>query len=299
MQSLEAEFARRYGLNARGGWLARFSRWRVLHWLLLQRLGINRWVRVPLFFGEHMWVLTGETTSSSMLGFGYSEPTITALMLRLLRPGMRFVDVGAHLGYEAVLASVLVGSTGKVVSFEPQPQIVEWTARNLEQFPNARIVRAAAGEATGTIQFTELEILRSAFSGAAICEEMGRRISVPVTTLDEALDVCERPVDFLKCDAEGAEMSVLRGAERILREDKPFLVLEAEMPPESGPRPRVDEFERYLRPFGYEGVYFDYDGNLKMAALGKMKVHHANVAFVPKQKLGEFSLTNPAVIEGL
>jgi hypothetical protein len=94
----------------------------------------------------------------------------------------------------------------------------------------------------------------------------------------------ERPVDFIKCDAEGTEMAVLRGAVDILSKDKPFLVLEAEMPNDSELRPRVREFAELLGPMGYQGLSFDYDGKLKLAPVSSFVEGHANVAFIHSSK---------------
>lgn len=283
---MEEELRRRWRLNRRGGLQARISRWRVLHLLLLQRMGWHRWVQCRVFWGDPIYVCTGESVSGGILPFGYAELALTALMIRFLEPGMHVLDVGAHLGYEAMLASVLVGREGRVVSFEPQEQIAGWTAKNLKRFPQARLVRAAAGQSAGKAAFTECDIACSAFSGHYISPDadLARQYEVEVTTLDEVVAKDERPVDFFKCDVEGSEMAVLRGAIDILDEDKPFLVLEAEMPSRSKFRSRVREFVELLGPMGYQGLSFDYDGELKLAPLGSIVEGHANVAFIHNSK---------------
>jgi len=283
---MEAELRRRWRLNQQGGLRARASRWRVLHWLLLQRLGWHRWVKARVFWGDPIYLLTGEIVSRGILPFGYAELALTVLMIEFLKPGMRFVDVGAHLGYEAMLASVLVGREGRVVSFEPQEQIAGCTVKNLQRFPQARVVKAAVGQSKGKAEFREYDILRSAFSGAGTDPGQGvaRQYEIEVTTIGAALARGERPVDFIKCDAEGTEMAVLRGAVDILSEDKPFLVLEAEMPNDSELRPRVREFAELLGPMGYQGLSFDYDGKLKLAPVSSFVEGHANVAFIHSSK---------------
>lgn len=279
-EDLATAFGRRFALNQGGGARARFARWRVMHWLIVQRLKQHVWVRAPLFFNRRMWVLTGETISGGILSFGYAESALTALMLEVVRPGMRFIDVGAHLGYEAILACTLVGEAGRVVSFEPQAMVAKYTARNLSNFPQARLVRSAIADCEGEIQFDELPLTRSAFSGAVTGSPVGPTTKVPVTTLDRILRADDRPVDFIKVDVEGGELSVLRGALDILNRDKPFLVLEAEMPAGLAKRPRVAEFEDFLLPLGYRGISFEFDEKLRIAPLGDFIEGHANVAFV-------------------
>ena len=232
-------------------------------------------------------MLTGEDISRGILSFGYSELALPSLMIEFLEPGMRVVDVGAHLGYEAMLASVIVGREGRVVSFEPQKQMAGWTVKNLQQFPQARVVTAAAGQSKGKAKFTECDIVHSAFSGQGTDPEksIGIQYDVEVTTIDEALVEDERPVDLIKCDAEGSEMLVLRGALNVLSKDKPLLLLEAGMPEDAEFGPRVKEFEELLGPMGYRGLSFDYDARLKLAPLGSLVAGHANVAFIHHSKM--------------
>jgi FkbM family methyltransferase len=207
-------------------------------------------------------------------------------MLETIQPGMRVVDVGAHLGYIAMLASELVGKAGRVVAFEPQRQIAEWTGRNLRPYPQARLVKMAAGDDTGIADFIECDLARSGFSGRPLTgapaglPDAGHRYQVPVTTLDGALRPDERPVDFIKVDVEGSEMAVLNGAHHILRRDRPLIVLEAEMPAANGPRPRVREFARWLEPMGYIPVGFEFSDTLLIGAVDEVAMGHANVAFV-------------------
>ncbi len=54
-----------------------------------------------------------------------------------------------------------------------------WTVKNLQQFPQARVVRAAAGESEGKVAFTECDIVHSAFSGQALIrsERIGNNTS--------------------------------------------------------------------------------------------------------------------------
>lgn len=63
---------------------------------------------------------------------GAYEPTETQLFELVLRPGMRFVDVGAHVGYYTTLGAKLVGSEGEVVAIEPAPANNALLRKNIE-----------------------------------------------------------------------------------------------------------------------------------------------------------------------
>lgn len=274
-------FQRRWEQNNSGVWRGRAARWRVLHWMLLQSLGLKVWARARLFFGPSMCVLTGEAVSGGILAFGYAETALTALMLKTVKPGMTFVDIGAHFGYEATLAAALVGREGHVISFEPQPKVAVVARRNLARFPQVRFVEAAVGEQDGTLELEDRSLTESAFTGRMV---EGHSIAVPMVRLATALHAAERPVHVLKCDVEGGEMFVLSGALELLRQDQPLLILEAEMP-DNESRPRIREFEALLNPLGYEAMLFEFDGALRIGRLGELTTHHANVAFVPSRML--------------
>jgi hypothetical protein len=116
-------------------------------------------------------------------------------------------------------------------------------------------------------------------------EGRGLAYSVEVVAIDGIVLREERPIDFLKCDAEGADIAVLRGARNILAEDKPLVVVEAEMPVAAQPHPRVDEYREMLEPLGYRGFSFDYDGELWLGPIGTFCEGHANVGFVHRTRL--------------
>lgn len=152
---------------------------------------------------------------------------------------------------------------------------------------------SAVGDSAGTVTFYERDMATAGFSGSDLSgasqNQSVRQYTVPVVTLDEALRADERPVDFIKCDVEGAEMSVLRGAGSILNRDRPLLVLEAEMPVKGEPRPRIQEFQEFLDPFGYRPIAFEYSGSdLRCGALDRVEMTHGNIAFVHPSRI-EFS----------
>ena len=73
---------------------------------------------------------------------GIWEPYETSLLLQLLKPGHVFVDVGANIGYFSLLAASLVGETGAVFAFEPDPQNFTLLQASAEHNGLAHIVTA-------------------------------------------------------------------------------------------------------------------------------------------------------------
>lgn len=269
-------------------------RWRRRHvWLaqLLQKLGRNVEVSAPLFFGERMRVVTGESVSRTLLTFGYSEQAITALMLHILEPRDRVVDIGTHFGYEAILAARLVGKQGQVTCFEPHPVTGELARKNLSSFSQCEVRSRAVGETVGTMRLRNLPVDRSAFNSLAIGGTDQDSVEVSVTTLDAEFPLGGPRIKFIKCDAEGFELSIIEGGRRMIREHAPVIVLEAEMPaPDTGRSARALQLGDCLAALGYTAFNFDYKGQLCVAPLGAMTVHHANVLFLPRSRPELFRL---------
>jgi FkbM family methyltransferase len=137
---------------------------------------------------------------------------------RLLRPGLRAVDVGANIGYYLLLIESAVGPGGAVACFEPEPENLRELRRNVaaNRLENVRVFAAAVGSADG-------QVAMRVGINAAVAGETGGDFTVPLLRLDSALD---GPVDFIKIDVEGYEGHVLAGARRLLREHRPVLLVE-------------------------------------------------------------------------
>jgi FkbM family methyltransferase len=138
---------------------------------------------------------------------------------RALGPGSLFVDVGANVGLYTIWS---IEAGAEVIAVEPSRIARQRLVSNLElNGYSAELVPAALGETEGTLRLTtELDnqnhLLLSA-DGEAVESEQ-----VPVLTLDGL--VGDRTVGGLKVDVEGAELLVLRGARRLLAEQRIKLI---------------------------------------------------------------------------
>jgi len=166
-----------------------------------------------------------------------------ALLDRLVVDGDWVLDVGANIGHYTARLSRLVGRTGRVIAFEPVPATFELLAANIARLPNGNVtlLNAAASDATRTagISLPKFESGLTNFYMAKLGEGAG---DVTVLTLPvDALAIPAR-VALVKIDAEGHEMSVLRGMTALLERDHPSLIVE-DNSPDIGP---------FLRRFGYD-----------------------------------------------
>lgn len=141
-----------------------------------------------------------------------------ALVRRILRPGMRVVDVGANIGYYLLLVESIVGSRGEILCLEPEADNVRELHRNIarNELTNVVVMPAAAGAMSGEVA------LRPGLNATVVAPEPGAR-AVAMVRLDDAVTA---PVDFLKIDVEGHEGYVLAGSMRLLREQRPRLFIE-------------------------------------------------------------------------
>ena len=140
------------------------------------------------------------------------EADVVRLLESTLQPGATFVDVGANVGFHSVVASRLVGPSGRVVAIEPEPESAAILRANLwrHSAPHALVHMVAASDHLGRVR---LAADREGRSGSALSDT--GEIEAEATRLDDLLDGVR--VDVLKVDVEGAEPLVLRGAEETIR----------------------------------------------------------------------------------
>ncbi len=149
--------------------------------------------------------------------------------LRSLDGPTRFIDVGAHYGLFS-LAAIHAGKPGsKVLALEPSPPAFTELCRNLELLGSDSIVpiQAAVGEETSELVMHVTHDGRGMMVAVKQEEKYEyESVKVPVVTLDDLCDERSFAPNVLKIDVEGFEGEVLRGARRVLREDRPAIFLE-------------------------------------------------------------------------
>jgi FkbM family methyltransferase len=163
---------------------------------------------------------------------GYWEMWLTQFIARFVRRGWSVADVGAHYGYYTLLLADLVGPEGRVLAVEPNPEAARLLRRSIivngfdTRVDLREVAAGAAAGGTATLAFAP-----GMSGGAGIEEVMPRhgadlvRTEVPLTSLD-ALVLPDRPLDFVKIDAEGSEQRIVEGMEAIFSRGLPHMVLE-------------------------------------------------------------------------
>jgi FkbM family methyltransferase len=172
------------------------------------------------------------------------EPFESNLFCHSISEGDIVLDIGAHIGWYSLLASARVGKRGKVYAFEPEPKSFSILSRNikLNYITNIVLVNKALSNSSGSEQLF-VNLYKKGPSNYQMWPiDNEDSISIDVITLDEYLK--DKHVDVIKIDAEGYEVKVFRGAEKVLSEN-PELVIFSEYWPE-GLRGAGDSPEEYI-----------------------------------------------------
>jgi FkbM family methyltransferase len=212
------------------------------------------WVQIQQGPAAGLWLRLNPRTGRAAFE-GKGEPEVQRALEQHLRPGMNFYDIGANIGLFTLLGARLVGKEGRVTSFEADPEVAarlrEHVARN--HFSHATVEEKAVWSKQTVVKFSRSDPNLSpdrglghvasthiASTNVASTNETGC-IEVQAVSLDEYACAFLAP-DFLKCDVEGAEVEVFRGAHRLLQQKRPGIL--CEMHSEENRRILLEEFAR-------------------------------------------------------
>jgi len=151
---------------------------------------------------------------------GEYEPEQTEWVKDILKPGGKFLDVGANVGYYTTLAASLVGGNGQVVAFEPSPYAYAKLKTVLKdsKINQVRLFQSAAGDENGQLNLY-LPIEKYLHSPSLVQSDKSYiPVKVDVFRLEShhALQGL-KGIDLMKLDVEGFEPNVLRGMRTYLQ----------------------------------------------------------------------------------
>jgi FkbM family methyltransferase len=207
---------------------------------------------------------TGDLIQQCIYYFGLWEPYLTHWIARRLARGDTFIDVGANIGYFALLASRRVGSSGAVVAIEASPRTFRALRENLarNRAGNVRAVNVAASGSPGVLRL---------FRGPK--HNIGETTTLPQPDFELECEVEAAPLSailrpeevrkarLVKIDVEGAEWSVVAGMGPLLRSCPPRLEFIVEVHPEylaqQGRRPQ--DILEVFREAGFHAYQLEKD----------------------------------------
>lgn len=183
-----------------------------------------------VFFGDSLQIWLPDRVSSELFRYGFFGAELSGTIMKLLKPGSCFVDIGAHVGYFSLLASRLVGYEGRVVSFEPTPRTRKVLELNLKHRKNVVVEPYAVWSSEKKLDLKDFGWKYSAFNtvlSPRLPEHpISANIQVQAMTLDSYIAANDLVPSLIKIDAESAELEILKGASDVIDRIKPVITLE-------------------------------------------------------------------------
>jgi len=159
-------------------------------------------------------------------GHAAFEPEVLAALRRFIRPGMKVIDAGAHIGYFTLHISQLVGQHGHVYGFEPEQGNLKLLQKNIasNKRTNVTVHPFALGECDGAgmLHLSEYNSGIHRLYSSLCCGSQA--MQVPVRSLDAIFP--HGKIDLIKIDIEGFEPFALAGARLLIQRQGPVILSE-------------------------------------------------------------------------
>ena len=248
---------------------------------------------IPLRLAFGAWWLAEKSALDHELIHNGFEGVETRLVERLLRPGMTVLDIGAHHGLYTLLASKRVGRRGRVIAFEPSPRERKRliTHVRVNHCSNVCVEPYALGDRAGEADLFLVEGFQDWCNSLRPPVVDGRTctVRVEVRRLDDVLETLGiSQVDFIKLDVEGAELSFLHGASKLLQSaSRPAILAEVQ---DLRTRPwgyPAREIIKFLASAKYRWFALGADGSL-LPISTDLPSYDANLVALPQERVDEF-----------
>lgn len=250
--------------------------WQYLHAIGFRNIAYKRHktkkiVEAKLFFGKKMKIALPASTDIYLTGgkTHISEIKLARYLIRHLQAHDTFVDIGAHYGYFSYLAAEITQGQGKVFSFEPSPESFELLAHNHQAYPHWTAYNMAVGSHSGKLTFFQFPNQYSEYNSFVVEQykhedwfphNQPQEIEVPTTTIDSFFNEHSLQSPFIKIDVEGAENTVIEGAQNFLQTQKTILIMEYLSSERNNQNHQIAA--QLLKNWGYQCFAINKDGLL-------------------------------------
>lgn len=199
----------------------KFSIWKYLFRRYLSDKGIT--ATATAIFGAKFKVTLSDLVQSSIYVFGAWEPVMTAYLMRILKKGDIFIDIGANIGYYSAMSALLVGDIGKTFAIEASPSIYEMLQYTISRnnINHVKTFNVAVTDRPCQVpiyiannrnigQSTIVDTMIGAAGGKFESQVNG----LPLDQIIPVEDIINARI--IKIDVEGAEWLVLQGMKHLL-----------------------------------------------------------------------------------
>ena len=165
--------------------------------------------------------------STSLLTEGTREPGHVAQVRGNTLPGMRGIELGANVGFYALMEARLIGPSGHIHAIEPAPGNIRLLRRNIdangfrERFSVSQYL-IGDHDGPGKLQVSALSNRHSVSA-----DQRGQFIEVPMITLDtfmERNNIEPKDIQFLRMDIEGYEVIAFQGMKKLMTSRTPLKI---------------------------------------------------------------------------
>ena len=240
-----------------------------------------RWDDLPPLYLDLRMVTAHELLTGTIL-----DQVEQRLIRQLVFAGEVVWDIGAYMGYYSLLFSRQVGLNGRVCSFEPNREVWPALRRTLDRLENVSLYPFALADESREVNLIvpldpSMSSLKDWTNGVV---GKTHQVACQLQRLDDLVAAQTIPLpDFVKCDVEGAELSVFRGARKSLdRIEAPFVFFEANANSARAfgePVSAAMDFLSGLTLARYE--FFEITDNGHLMRIERPNPMHSNILAVP------------------
>lgn len=206
------------------------GRYRLKNFILNNNLHRDIDVVINIDSSIKMRLRLDEYVQQNIFFYNYYEKNETEYWKKNIQAGYTIFDIGSNVGYYSLLASPIIGNTGRVFMFEPVGINMERAKANilLSGFSNIHCNKKAITNKKGSVNIRVADDSNLGMSGLSDCiNESGVDEQVEGITLDEFVRENKiESVEMIKIDVEGAEPLVIQGAKTCLQKFSPILMIE-------------------------------------------------------------------------
>ncbi len=165
--------------------------------------------------------------SRDLMIHGIREPHCVDIMKKILKKGMHVVEVGANIGYFVLQEHIILGNTGKIYAIEPNPLSVKYLKKNVKinSMKNVKLLNMGVSDKNGEMTFLmskKWNLSRFQNDKKTTTSDVLKEIPVKIKTLDSLF--ANKKVNFIRTDIEGYEYQMIKGAQKVLSNNKNLII---------------------------------------------------------------------------
>ena len=215
------------------------------------------------------------------------------VMQNFVGQGDTVFDIGAHLGFYTLLLSKLVGSKGKVFAFEPNPELLPSLRKTIKSLTNVELQTIALSDQQGSVNLFVPEDASMASLSDWTDGIAGNvhTVACKMKLLDDLIEKGQLSVpSFIKCDVEGAELSIFNGGAKTLNcVNAPVILFEVNSLAAKSFQLETTDYFSFLENLENPKYKFFEVTNEGVEKLELKEIKYTNVIAVPESKLESYS----------